>query len=407
MSYFLYEYLHYILIHKNRKQFIQRFSQCLINQNVLFVKFFQSICINEKWVESSDFLFYSDHVPYQNEDIDFEYLQKCIDTYSISLPNGLIPYRSGMISLIYAGRMKNEEVILKMKRKNIEQKMNIAIKDILDLLSWFDYFFFFSKKWKSKEFIEKNKTLLKQQIDFPREVSNLLLFSENCQSIPFLKIPNVYQDVTIQFPDIIVMEKINGKSILELKKKDYYECAQKIIEFGFITTLIHGVVHGDLHPGNILFIQENSLAPIQLGILDYGIVHELSLEWKQYTFHLALEYFSMSNDELAQSILESNCFIDLSMISKLSKEEYNKLKSLLSLFIYEFKEHPEKMNLIYGFHCIQELLECFQKKISLKDDFLHLQMIISMTQGITLYLCQEKQIEIIHSTLKKIFLNYI
>ena len=44
----------------------------------------------------------------------------------------------------------------------------------------------------------------------------------------------------------------------QIQEEDYEEFAKPVLKFGFVTTLLHGATHGDLHGGNILFIKDEN-----------------------------------------------------------------------------------------------------------------------------------------------------
>ena len=57
------------------------------------------------------------------------------DKYNIKLPDGYeVPINSGMISLVFRGYEKgnpNKEFVIKMKRRNIQQRLDDAIDNLL------------------------------------------------------------------------------------------------------------------------------------------------------------------------------------------------------------------------------------------------------------------------------------
>ena len=44
---------------------------------------------------------------------------------------------------------------------------------------------------------------------------------KNSNKLKYIKIPNVYEDVTTKLPNIILMEYIDGKTIQNIDKEDY------------------------------------------------------------------------------------------------------------------------------------------------------------------------------------------
>ena len=79
------------------------------------------------------------------------------------------------------------------------------------------------------------------------------------------------------------MEYINGMPINQILEEDYEAFAKQVLKFGLVTTLIHGVSHGDLHSGNVLFIKDENdkKYKYKVGVLDFGIIYEADPEFKQ------------------------------------------------------------------------------------------------------------------------------
>jgi predicted unusual protein kinase regulating ubiquinone biosynthesis (AarF/ABC1/UbiB family) len=72
------------------------------------------------------------------------------------------------------------------------------------------------------------------------------------------------------------MEYIDGIKIDQIKSDDYDEFGKVLATFNAKAAFCTSVYHGDLHPGNILFIKSPSSPTHQIGILDFGIIGHLS-----------------------------------------------------------------------------------------------------------------------------------
>jgi predicted unusual protein kinase regulating ubiquinone biosynthesis (AarF/ABC1/UbiB family) len=95
-----------------------------------------------------------------------------------------------------------------------------------------------------------------------------------------------YSDYTENVnPDIIVMEYIDGIKITEIAPEDNDEFGKVLAGFNAKAAFCTSIFHGDLHPGNILFIKSSSspspsspssTPTHKIGILDFGIIGHLS-----------------------------------------------------------------------------------------------------------------------------------
>ena len=75
------------------------------------------------------------------------------------------------------------------------------------------------------------------------------------------------------------MEYIDGKSFSEVSKDNYITYAKMVTKMGLTCMMVNGTAHGDLHAGNIIFIENDEtiykqqrIPKFQIGIIDFGLV---------------------------------------------------------------------------------------------------------------------------------------
>jgi ubiquinone biosynthesis protein len=257
------------------------------------VKVFQAIASNNSLIDektNNKLLKFTDNAPWSYSDISLE------DIIEVSSDNDLVlkygfekPINAGMISLVFKAYKKgnNEPVIIKMKRKNIEDKLNSAIEN-LQTFMYLLSFIPLVNKYQLPEVVNKNIDIIKHQTNFSEEVSNMIKIKENCKNLKYVKIPTVYKDVTEKYPNIILMEYINGIKLNEIKEEDYEDFAKQIMKFGLVTTIVHGLTHGDLHSGNILFIKDDNdnKYKYKIGVIDFGIIYEVDNTYRGLLFEI-------------------------------------------------------------------------------------------------------------------------
>ena len=104
-------------------QYIERLSDKLSEKNILYIKIFQACALNNNIFDdeiNNKLIKFTDNVPWTEADIDMDTLCRFETLNDIIIENKDVPLKSGMISLIYKAKYvtNNQEVILKMKRKN-------------------------------------------------------------------------------------------------------------------------------------------------------------------------------------------------------------------------------------------------------------------------------------------------
>jgi hypothetical protein len=91
--------------------FIDKITYRLANSNILYVKIFQAIALNNNLIDdktNNKLLRFTDNAPWSYSDINFEELIEVSNKYDIVFPYGYeLPINSGMISLVFKGYKKS------------------------------------------------------------------------------------------------------------------------------------------------------------------------------------------------------------------------------------------------------------------------------------------------------------
>lgn len=421
---FLSEYLNFKLFFKDYKICITDLANRLTTVNILYVKFFQAIALNNNYIDEETnriLLKYTDKTPFLNDDIDWGDLNECMNLYHLYFLDKY-PINAGMISVVFKCYMINNDIILpvviKMKRKNIEQKLDDAIRKLRFCLNIFTFisYLFNINTLEIPNLINKNIEIIKQQTNFYQEISNIKLMKEKCKYLNYIKVPNVYPDITDNFSNIIVMEYINGMNIKQIPKEDYQVYAKLTIKFGFACILNFGISHGDLHSGNILFINNNDIddnkkskkPKFQLGIIDLGILLILDQDIKNNLIDIFSEIKTTPSNDIAKKFI-NHFFGPSNILEKCSTEKSELIIYSLSKIIDNIKEN-KKADQKLLFMAMNEINKHFNNNNELKnlglyplDEFIKIQMALAMSHGITLELCKENYIDLTLEALDEMF----
>lgn len=437
MYIFSVEYITY-LVSNNYNAFIKNIAYRLSNKNILYIKIFQAISLNNHIIDdvmNNELLSYTDSAPYDTSDIDWNALNNVKRDFQLHMVDDK-PINSGMISIVY--KMKNdadEDIIIKIKRCNIEQKLDYAIQKLMFLI----YVLSFIPRINTLNIpaiVNKNLTLLKQQLNFEEEVQNTIDMKENCKNLKYVKIPTIYPEATKLFPNIIMMEYIQGAHISKIDAIDYETYAKLIIKYGFVSLLITGITHGDLHGGNIIFIKNDASVPYsstdvpeynqktdvrfadirfppdlptyQIGIIDFGIVLKINPTIKNVFLEIFSELFTKPSIEIATELL--NTIIEpkdvwlsipkthsgniIRVTANIIEHTIHNGKGATQIKIYEFLE---KFNNYVNDHNLTAYGLC------IGDDFVKMQLALAMSHGLCLCLCKHNYLEVANDVLNTMF----
>jgi predicted unusual protein kinase regulating ubiquinone biosynthesis (AarF/ABC1/UbiB family) len=267
----------------NRLILLQKIAEKLELENIVYVKIFQVLCLNKDLlnIDEREFLIkYTDNVPYNNNEIEYELLDKLQDEFSITLTSNK-PINCGIVGLVFDGiDSSNNKVIIKMLKKNILQKFTNVFDELL-YISYICKCIPYINSLKITKLLLDNEQLLLNQMNFIKEVESIEIFSKKYKNNKEYVFPKVYREITEKYEGLLVMENISGlkfKDIETMSETIKEEFSYILNKFGILGILYHSVIHCDLHSGNIFFYLNdettsinNEIPKYRLGIIDFGI----------------------------------------------------------------------------------------------------------------------------------------
>lgn len=94
------------------------------------MKIFQALCLDKDLLKSDEqdyLLKYTDNVPYNTNEIEYDLLDKLENEFSITLTNR-IPINCGIVGLVFDGHdSSNNKVIIKMLKKIFYKNLQMCL----------------------------------------------------------------------------------------------------------------------------------------------------------------------------------------------------------------------------------------------------------------------------------------
>ena len=356
----------------DKNKFFIDFVESLSKDNIFYIKIFQGIGNNTNIfnkIQSEYLKKFLDNVPFNNSEIyhdlnsELEKVGKENEELIIDLDT-LEIINSGVIGIVYKAKMREKTVVVKVIKNNIKNKIYQALNEyekiikILTCISLIKYYYI-------DDIYYSNKNLLLQQLDFNFEVDNIKKFYKNNKNTDYVEIPLVYEEFTRSNNKIIVMDYLDGRKLDNLEDEEKNEYLEQLVNFSFKSILFNRTFHCDLHPGNIIFLDN----PKRLGIIDYGIIGEITKEEQENIYNFFNEIFKNKNYDEGSRILINNCSkiinIDkiiisntdtIEKISSLTRDLVDDKFNLDADFIYQVNKILYKENLkLAEFFCKIEL----------------------------------------------------
>ncbi len=230
---------------------------------------------------------------------DFSVMKEIIETNlranisDVFLDFQSTPLASASLAEVYLAKLKTGEVVLKVQRPLVREKI-LADINILKKLAPFIKFTTKNEVLDVKEVIEEIKVATERELDFLQEKENIKKFNLNNKGIKYIKNIDIYEKYCTS--NMIVMEYVEGIKIdhvptLIEKGYDTREIAKKLTYNYFKQVFEDGFFHADPHPGNIL-ISNN-----KIGFIDFGLMGSLDSGIKK-KFNSFLEGVATNNIDL-------------------------------------------------------------------------------------------------------------
>lgn len=403
-------------IFRDYAKFIHGITHRLAQINILYVKVFQAIALNNNFIDdklNKQLLRFTDNAPWTIKDINIPVLVDISEKYNLVMENGYeTPINSGMISLVFKAyhRGTMAPMIIKMKRVNIDGQLNDAIENLRTVLYFLSFIPLFDK-YRLAELVNKNMDLVRQQTDFMEEVKNTNTMKENCKRLKYVRIPTINKEVTEKYPDCILMEYINGVKITEIREEDYDGFAKQVLKLGVVTTLIHGFAHGDLHGGNILFIKDadDEKYKYKLGIIDFGIVYNIDPEYRHLLFEVATKALDMPAIEIATKLLNSSMIDPPNIFQQIPAVHRDNIIQFTGKIIDETIHQSKQACQAQVYRFLKMITEYLSRSdiadigIRPSDNLIKTQMVLAMAHGVTMTLCRGDFIPFAEKVMNELF----
>lgn len=398
-------FIKYILFQLNlysKIDFVKYTLKSLVKINLLYVKIFQSIASNEFNSEEikNILLEYTDNVPWTENDIDFDVIKNIESTHNVTINHS--PINSGLISMVFKGKINdslvcknndNIDVAIKIKRKGIDENIEFSIKQIKKYIQFLTFLFpsltcFF-------ESIQNNLKNIQEQTNFEKEFGMLNKMYDSYKSIDYIIIPKPLFLVE----NAIVMQFVYGNKLEQISKNDYLTFGNLMLKFGILSIVVNGIVHADLHSGNILFIKEQD--KYKLAILDFGMMQIIDDKFKDSLTNLIISVFKQDSESTAIDILNSGLIEPAEVLNTLPIDK----KNILIKTIVDIVDSTLK-NKIELFVFIKKLNTCINNNslnIKLSTNVVTTQLFAVISHAIIKKLCGDNFVAMTEEAVEQLF----
>jgi ubiquinone biosynthesis protein len=182
------------------------------------------------------------------------------------------PIGSASIAQAYAAVLPSgQEVIVKVQRPDMDEQVAVDAATVLHLARAVERTPM-GRDLHARELATEFVRTLHDELDFRLEAANILDIGAAVDGTPGIRVPQVHVGLVTR--RVVVEERFRGPSVSDRERMaalglDPTLLADRLVQ-AMLDQLLHGHFHADLHPGNVLLLDDGSL-----GLIDFGLTGRL------------------------------------------------------------------------------------------------------------------------------------
>lgn len=211
-----------------------------------------------------------------------------------------VPLACASIAQVHTAQLiSGEEVVVKIQRPNIRAVIEADLSILHYLARQAIEVAPEAEAFRPDLILTEFERAIIKELDFSYESRNLLRFARHFQDWETVHIPKVY----IEHSDaqVLIMERLYGVKITEAGTLGHPmdDIAKETVRMLFKQVFEDGFFHGDLHPGNLLVLEDS-----RIGLIDFGMVGRLTPAMRSMLADLLLHITTNNYEGVARTLYE-------------------------------------------------------------------------------------------------------
>lgn len=184
------------------------------------------------------------------------------------------PLAAASLAQVHVARLHSgREVAVKVQRPDIVGTMRDDLELLARVASTADRVSDVGRRFGFAEWVDEFRRTLGSELDYRREADNLEAFARNLAGYERLVVPRPVWDYTTQ--RVLTMDLVRGVKVTETPPLRRLEqplgtLAADLMRAYLEQVFVHGLIHADPHPGNVLLTSDNRLALLDLGMVAHA-----------------------------------------------------------------------------------------------------------------------------------------
>ncbi|MBC5793746.1 MAG: aminotransferase class III-fold pyridoxal phosphate-dependent enzyme [Sphaerospermopsis kisseleviana] len=331
----------------------------------------RSDLIPQNWVTILKEL--QDNVPYMSEEDTRKILNQDLHLpfEEIFSEFSFQPLASGSIAQVHSATLfTGQKVAVKVVKKNVRNQLKQNLDIFQFLVNILDLIVPSVRELGLPKRLKELRSLLIIQADMKQEAEKQEAVYLNFKNHPYVRVPAVIKDLSTS--NLLFMEFVEGIPGKEVHKVELKRnlVAQRFQDTIYTMLYMHGLCHGDPHPGNIFFTKDGSII-----LLDYGITVQLTEDEK---WGLSSFYYACTRKEwdIAVERFTNHFVTDKAYINQNWNGYTEEIKTVLQ---YHFDANKTQWSTVSYFQDVSKVLRKYRARYT--TNFTKVELVFLSCEG--------------------------
>ena len=183
-----------------------------------------------------------------------------------------VPLGCASLAQVHRATLRDGRMVaVKVQRPGIIETIRDDLETLAGLAGRVDRMTDLGRRMRFADWVHEFRKTLLAELDYRTEAENLDRFNAHFAQYPELFVPTPVWDLTR--PRLLTMELVTGTkatdiSGLQRTERDLGPLATALMRGYLDQVFVHGEIHADPHPGNLLVTDDGRLALLDLGMVD-------------------------------------------------------------------------------------------------------------------------------------------
>lgn len=228
------------------------------------------------------------------------------------------PLASASIGQVYAARLQDgADIVVKIQRPGVEAQIATDLSLLHRAATWLQRYRQL-ERYDLPALVREFRAILQDELIYTLEAHNAETLNEQMDQHPLIAFPRVHWPYTSH--RVLTLHRVFGHKITDLPALDALglnrrELAVNLANSLLEQILLHGLFHGDPHPGNLLVTPDGGIT-----FLDTGMVGRLDRKMRELLIELAVSIFDQDIDAVLGNLQQLGVVQDIANLPQVRRD---------------------------------------------------------------------------------------